>query len=162
MLKVADWRCGGQGHPWHHRSFAGTIHMVFWNIWVFSSILEWDISISVWVAICVGIQSGTFLIYDCSSWILWWMTGHVTLFYVVQCTFQDECHLFCSTRTSARYAHLILAPAGRGWGTVQTLLQANKYSCILIHTISYPYIPIITHNRSCYSSIWCCKFATFG
>ena len=49
------------------------------------------------------------------------------------------------TRTSARYARLILAPVG-GWGTVQTLLGANKYSCILIHTIAYPYIPIITYN----------------
>ena len=29
-----------------------------------------------------------------------------------------------------------------GAGTVQTLKGANKYPCILIHTISYPYIPI--------------------
>ena len=64
------------------------------------------------------------------------------------------------TRTSAHYARLVLAPVG-GCGTVQTLLGANKYSCILIPTLSYPYIPIITHNRSCYSSIWCYKFAKY-
>merc|ERR1712105_416179 len=50
---------------------------------------------------------------------------------------------------------------GGVWGNVQTLLGANKYSCILIPTISYPYIPIITHNRSCYYSIWCYKFAKY-
>ena len=56
-------------------------------------------------------------------------------------------HLFIFyTRTSARYARLVLAPAG-GWGTVQTLLGANKYSCILIPNLSYPYIPIRTYNR---------------
>ena len=33
-----------------------------------------------------------------------------------------------------------------GWGTVQTLLGANKYSCILIHTISYPYIHTYIHT----------------
>ena len=69
--------------------------------------------------------------------------------------------VFIRTRTSACYARLILALAV-SWGTVHTLLGANKYSCILIHTISYPYIPIITHNRSCNSSIWCYKFANFG
>ena len=52
---------------------------------------------------------------------------------------------FWSTRSSACYAYLVLAPAG-GWGTVQTLLGANKYACILIHTILYPYIPIITQQ----------------
>ena len=29
----------------------------------------------------------------------------------------------------------------------------DKYSCILIPTLSYPYISILTHNRSFYSSI---------
>ena len=48
-----------------------------------------------------------------------------------------------------------------GCVTLQTLLGANKYSYILLHTLSYPYIPIITHNRSCYSSIWCYKFAKY-
>ena len=67
---------------------------------------------------------------------------------------------FIKTRTLACYARLILAPVG-GWGTVQTFLGANKYSCILIPTLSYPYIPIITYNRSCYSSIWCYKFAKY-
>ena len=36
-----------------------------------------------------------------------------------------------NTRTLAHYTRLVLAPAG-GWRTVQTLLGANKYSCILI------------------------------
>ena len=69
--------------------------------------------------------------------------------------------IYIYTRTSARYAHLVLAPAG-GWGTLQTLLGADKYSYILIHTLIYPYIPIITHRRSCYSSILWYKFAIFG
>ena len=47
--------------------------------------------------------------------------------------------------TFACYACLVLAPAG-GWGTVQTLLGANKYSCILIHTFSYPYIHTYTQQ----------------
>ena len=55
-----------------------------------------------------------------------------------------------STRTLGRYAPLVLAPIG-GWGTIQTLPGANKYSCILIPTFSYQYIPIIIHNRSCNS-----------
>ena len=79
-----------------------------------------------------------------------------SLYYDISCLFN-----FIITRTLARYAHLVLAPVG-GWGTVQTLLGANKYSCILISTISYPYITIITHNRSCYYSICCYKFAIFG
>ena len=65
------------------------------------------------------------------------------------------------TRTSARYTRLVLGPAG-GWGTIQTLLGANKYLCILIPTLSYPFIPIGTYNRSCNSSIWCYKYAFFG
>ena len=56
----------------------------------------------------------------------------------------DETTLL-DTRTSARYARLVLAPAG-GWGTVQTLLGANKYSCILIPTFSYPYIHTYTQQ----------------
>ena len=43
------------------------------------------------------------------------------------------------TRTLGHYAPLILAPAG-GWGSVETLLGANKYSCILnppFHTHTY-------------------------
>ena len=56
-------------------------------------------------------------------------------------------------------APLILAPAGC-WGTVQTLLGANKYHAYLytpFHTHTY----IHTHNRSCNSSICCYKFAIF-
>ena len=55
--------------------------------------------------------------------------------------------VFIRTRTSARYARIVLAPAV-SWGSVQTLLGANKYSCIFIPTLSYPYIPIITHNTT--------------
>ena len=45
---------------------------------------------------------------------------------------------------------------------VVTLFISKKNTHALIHTISYPYIPIITHNISCYSSICCYKFAIFG
>ena len=41
----------------------------------------------------------------------------------------------------AHYAHLVLAPMG-GWGTLKTLLGANKYSCILV---THLFIPIHTY-----------------
>ena len=48
---------------------------------------------------------------------------------------------FNQTRISPRYARLMLY-ATEGQVTLQTLLEAHKYSYILIHTLSYPYIPI--------------------